>query len=102
MYPACPLLSSAFSIYLYILDVAYIAAKCSNLSRRAPAGMVLETINKCDVDIRRELYSGIILTGGTALLTAVRLCPRSLSLIPATPHPTACESLHLSRKHYSL
>ena len=35
--------------------------------------MVLETINKCDVDIRRELYSGIILTGGTALLTAVRL-----------------------------
>jgi actin-related protein len=33
--------------------------------------MVLETIAKCDVDIRKELYGGVVLTGGTALLTGV-------------------------------
>lgn len=26
-------------------------------------GMVVDCINKCDVDIRRELYNGAILTG---------------------------------------
>ena len=39
------------------------------------AGMVLETIAKCDVDVRKELYGGVVLTGGTALLTGVRLSP---------------------------
>ncbi|RZB95175.1 Actin-related protein 4 [Glycine soja] len=28
--------------------------------------MIIESINKCDVDIRRELFSTILLTGGTA------------------------------------
>ena len=42
------------------------------------AGMVLETIAKCDVDIRKELYGGIVLTGGTALLTGVRHQPAPL------------------------
>ncbi|KAL2461647.1 Actin-related protein 4 [Abeliophyllum distichum] len=29
--------------------------------------MVIESINKCDVDIRRELYSSILLAGGTGI-----------------------------------
>jgi len=41
----------------------------------ARTGMVLETIAKCDVDIRKELYGGVVLTGGTALLTGVRAQP---------------------------
>ncbi|KAL0041850.1 hypothetical protein WJX79_006533 [Trebouxia sp. C0005] len=32
--------------------------------------LVLESVGKCDVDVRRDLYSGIILTGGTSLFTA--------------------------------
>lgn len=33
--------------------------------------MVLESINKCDVDIRKELCSGVLLTGGTSVLPQV-------------------------------
>jgi hypothetical protein len=28
-----------------------------------PAGLVQESINKCDVDLRREMYNSIILSG---------------------------------------
>ncbi|XP_051134818.1 actin-related protein 4 [Andrographis paniculata] len=35
-------------------------------SARGLPQMVIESINKCDVDIRRELYSSILLSGGTA------------------------------------
>lgn len=34
--------------------------------------LVLESVGKCDVDVRRDLYSGIILTGGTSLFTSLR------------------------------
>lgn len=33
---------------------------------------VSECIGRCDVDVRRELYSGIVLTGGTALFGTLR------------------------------
>lgn len=36
------------------------------------AGLVLESVGKCDVDVRRDLYSGIILTG--------QLCQNACSL----------------------
>ena len=29
--------------------------------------MVMESINKCDIDLRKELLSNIILTGGNSL-----------------------------------
>ncbi|GAB4819420.1 hypothetical protein N2152v2_006466 [Parachlorella kessleri] len=29
-------------------------------------------INKCDVDVRRELYSGVVLTGGTSMFSSMR------------------------------
>ncbi|KAK9839462.1 hypothetical protein WJX81_003687 [Elliptochloris bilobata] len=35
-------------------------------------GLVQESIGKCDLDIRRDMYNSIILTGGTALFTGVR------------------------------
>lgn len=28
--------------------------------------MILDSVGKCDVDVRRDLYSGIILTGATS------------------------------------
>ncbi|KAJ8752123.1 hypothetical protein K2173_001798 [Erythroxylum novogranatense] len=34
--------------------------------------MVLESINKCDVDIRRELFSSILLSGGTASMQQLK------------------------------
>ncbi|GBG88186.1 hypothetical protein CBR_g46675 [Chara braunii] len=34
--------------------------------------MVLESINKCDADIRRELFSGILLAGGNAVMTQMK------------------------------
>ena len=33
--------------------------------------MVLESINKCDVDVRKELCNAVLLTGGTSLLPQV-------------------------------
>ncbi|GLJ32671.1 hypothetical protein SUGI_0657350 [Cryptomeria japonica] len=38
----------------------------SGHSLRGLPQMVIESINKCDVDIRRELFSSILLAGGTA------------------------------------
>ncbi|KAL3699170.1 hypothetical protein R1sor_017192 [Riccia sorocarpa] len=34
--------------------------------------MVIESINKCDVDIRRELFSSILLAGGTAAMQQIK------------------------------
>ncbi|KAK9800233.1 hypothetical protein WJX73_002417 [Symbiochloris irregularis] len=33
---------------------------------------VLDSINQCDVDVRRDLFSGIVLTGGSSLLVQLR------------------------------
>lgn len=27
------------------------------------AGLVMESVNRCDVDVRKELYGGVVLTG---------------------------------------
>ncbi|GER51436.1 actin-related protein [Striga asiatica] len=41
-------------------------------SARGLPQMVVESINKCDVDIRRELYSSILLSGGTASMQQLK------------------------------
>ncbi|KAL1824736.1 hypothetical protein DCAR_0312837 [Daucus carota subsp. sativus] len=41
-------------------------------SARGLPQMVIESINKCDVDIRRELYSSILLSGGTASMQQLK------------------------------
>ena len=33
---------------------------------------IAEAIGRCDVDVRRELYNGIVLTGGTSLFASLR------------------------------
>ncbi|KAL4184382.1 hypothetical protein AMTRI_Chr10g225370 [Amborella trichopoda] len=43
----------------------------STPSRGLPQ-MVIESINKCDVDIRRELFSSILLAGGTASMQQMK------------------------------
>eukprot|EP00877_Chromochloris_zofingiensis_P009880 jgi/Chrzof1/5145/Cz15g13070.t1 len=35
-------------------------------------GLLLDSINRCDVDIRREMYNGVVLSGGTSLFTGLR------------------------------
>ncbi|GAV84426.1 Actin domain-containing protein [Cephalotus follicularis] len=41
-------------------------------SLRGLPQMVLDSINKCDVDIRRELFSSILLAGGTASMQQLK------------------------------
>ncbi|CAH9084790.1 unnamed protein product [Cuscuta epithymum] len=41
-------------------------------SLRGLPQMVIESINRCDVDIRRELYSSILLAGGTASMQQLK------------------------------
>ncbi|KAL8135526.1 hypothetical protein AgCh_010246 [Apium graveolens] len=41
-------------------------------SARSLPQMVIESINKCDVDIRRELYSSILLSGGTSSMQQLK------------------------------
>ena len=35
-------------------------------------GLVLDSIGSCDVDVRKELYAGVVLTGGTSLISGLR------------------------------
>ncbi|XP_010260462.1 PREDICTED: actin-related protein 4 [Nelumbo nucifera] len=44
----------------------------SNPTIRGLPQMVIESINKCDVDIRRELFSSILLAGGTASMQQLK------------------------------
>lgn len=39
---------------------------------RLHAGLVLDAILQCDVDARKELYAGVVLTGGTSLISGLR------------------------------
>lgn len=34
--------------------------------------LVHETINKCDIDVRRELYNNIVLSGGTSMFEGLQ------------------------------
>jgi len=35
-------------------------------------GLVLDSIGKCDIDVRKELYGGVLLTGGVSLIPNLR------------------------------
>ncbi len=41
-------------------------------ARRWRAELVLEAINRCDVDVRKDMYSSVVLAGGGALLPGLR------------------------------
>ncbi|CAM8977114.1 unnamed protein product [Rhodiola kirilowii] len=43
-----------------------------SLSVRGLTQMVMDSISKCDVDIRRELYSSILLAGGTSSMNQLK------------------------------
>lgn len=34
--------------------------------------LVMDSVNRCDVDVRREMFGGIVLTGGTSLFNQLR------------------------------
>lgn len=52
----------------HLADAMFISSSRENASRRAISDMVYDAISACDVDMRRELYSGIILSGGCSLI----------------------------------
>lgn len=36
------------------------------------ADLAMEAINRCDVDVRKDMYGGVVLTGGSSLFTGLR------------------------------
>ncbi len=44
------------------------------LGQEAPGihHLVNNTINKCDIDVKRELYNNIVLSGGTSMLDGLQ------------------------------
>lgn len=36
------------------------------------AGVVVDSVNRCDTDVRKDLYQHVVLTGGTSLLSQMR------------------------------
>jgi actin, other eukaryote len=43
---------------------------------------VHDTINKCDIDVRRELYNNIVLSGGTSMFEGIsNRCGQRLSAL---------------------
>eukprot|EP00775_Hariotina_reticulata_P005728 gene5728-5968_t len=36
------------------------------------AGLVVDSVNRCDADVRKDLYQHVVLAGGTSLLTQMR------------------------------
>lgn len=51
--------------------------------------MVFESINKCDIDVRRQLYSNIVLSGGSTMFpnTMERLTKQISKLAPSSIKP---------------
>jgi actin-related protein 4 len=52
----------------HLADVLFDNGTAKDTSRRAISNMVYDAISACDFDMRRELYSGIVLTGGCSLI----------------------------------
>ena len=40
--------------------------------RRGLPSLILENINKCDVDVRKDLFGGMLLAGGGSLFGSLR------------------------------
>ncbi|KAG9473042.1 hypothetical protein GDO78_015321 [Eleutherodactylus coqui] len=61
-----------------------------NIGMEAPGidTLLFHTITKCDIDLRRTLYSNILLSGGSSLFTGInlRLTKELTSMVPADCH----------------
>lgn len=51
--------------------------------------MIVDTINACDVDIKKELYSNILLTGGNMLFNGQTLVNNILNKVGNSAPPNA-------------
>lgn len=51
-----------------IADTLFLNGGDDDPTRRAISNMAFDAISACDVDMRRELFGGIILSGGTSLM----------------------------------
>jgi actin-related protein len=52
----------------HLADALFDNGRHDGLSRRAVSNMVFDAISACDVDMRRELFGGIVLSGGCSLI----------------------------------
>lgn len=52
----------------YIADALFENGQSGSESRRAISKMAFDAISACDIDMRREMFGGIILTGGCSLI----------------------------------
>ena len=51
--------------------------------------MITDTVNSCDVDIKKELYSNILLTGGNIMFNGQNFVNNILSKVNSTAPPNA-------------
>ena len=71
------------------------------LSFKGVHHMVLDAINQCDIDIKKELFSNIILTGGNSLLSGFYIiCMGLLAFHLRHGFESAFRSLGFSNQKY--
>merc|ERR1711966_366867 len=64
------------------------------------ADSTFQTIMKCDVDIRKDLYANIVLSGGTTMFPGIseRMSKEITALAPASLSPF--QSMWISKEEY--
>jgi actin-related protein 4 len=60
--------SASYTGYANVADALFDNGTADDPTRHAISNMVFDAISACDIDMRRELYAGIVLTGGSSLI----------------------------------
>jgi hypothetical protein len=45
-----------------------------DLTHATPPQLTFDSITKCDIDLRKELFANIVLSGGTTMLPGLKVC----------------------------
>ncbi|KAL6745398.1 putative actin [Haematococcus lacustris] len=64
--------------------------------------LIHDTINKCDIDVRRELYNNIVLSGGTSMFEGIQTRPLHLVWIGGSilSSLSTFQSMWITREEY--
>eukprot|EP00899_Mesostigma_viride_P024725 jgi/Mesvir1/5437/Mv15496-RA.1 len=83
---------------------AVMDASAAAASLQGIAQLVMESVNRCDVDVRRELFSGILLTGGNTVFPNFRerLERQVLEVAPQTARMKVVASNSPAERRFSV
>lgn len=92
-----PVLSKDFG------DVGKGVSEITNIEKMGLPQIVAECIGKCDIDVRRELFNSIILTGGTSLFASLqkRLEDEVINMAPSMMKVRVTSPSNAIEKRYS-